>query len=114
MIFNLIVRITKNNIIISINNSLNKTICCLSGGTLAPKLKGGKKITKVAVEGITDEVIKKLKLKKCTELNVYFFGNDRQRKIVIKKIFRSKIKINTILDLTPTPHNGCRLKKKKR
>jgi ribosomal protein S11 len=63
---------------------------------------------------MADVIIKKLKLEKCVYVDIYFIGNNKRRKIIVKELYKSQIKINKMFEFTFLPHNGCRLKKQRR
>jgi small subunit ribosomal protein S11 len=111
---NLVINITPNNIVVAINTLENKTVACISSGQIVPKLKGRKKVSYVAAELIAALVVKKLKTKKCSFINIFFGGVNRKRKTMIREFLKYGIKISKIEDFTGVPHNGCRLKKQRR
>lgn len=112
--FHISIQITSNNILITLSNEIRKPIFVVSSGHLVPKLKGRKKVSTVAARLLGNLAAKKLKLKKCSLATVYVFGNLRRRKVILSEFWKMKISITEIIDLTPLPHNGCRLKKRKR
>ena len=112
--FNIALKITLNNILILVSNSAHKSVFILTGGQLVPKLKGRKKVSTVAAKLLGNLLAKKLKTKKCNIVSVYVFGNAKRRKVILAEVWKVGIKIQKIIDLTPLPHNGCRLRKIKR
>ena len=48
------------------------------------------------------------------KVNVYLKGVGPGREQAIRGLNASGLQINTITDITPIPHNGCRPKKKRR
>jgi len=109
----LTINIGIHNIICSFSYD-KKTIWNTSSGQIIPKLKGRKKISNVAIEFITIQIVKFLKFHKYSDIDIQFFGSYTKRKSIVKKIFKSKINIKKIYDFTTIPHNGCKLKKRRR
>lgn len=111
---NVLIRIfnTFNNTIINITDYSGKTIYWTSAGISG--LKGKKKSSPYSSQ-LAGEVIGK-NLLKCgiKNINILIKGLGPGRDSSIKGIFNSGIKILSISDVTPIPHNGCRPKKPKR
>lgn len=111
---NILVRIfnTFNNTIINITDYFGKTIYWTSAGISG--LKGKKKSSPYSSQ-LAGEVIGKNLLKwGFKTVNILIKGLGPGRDSSIKGIFNSGIKILSISDVTPLPHNGCRLRKPKR
>lgn len=103
---------TFNNTIINITDYLGKTIYWTSSGISG--LKGKKKSSPYSSQ-LTGEVIGKVLLKLGVKnINIFIKGLGPGRDSSIKGIFNSGVKILSISDVTPIPHNGCRLRKPKR
>ena len=60
------------------------------------------------------KINKYLKLKKIKKIKIYLHGTGLGRYNVLKNLKKKKVKVKYLLDKTPKPFNGCRLKKKKR
>ncbi|XCC45259.1 MAG: 30S ribosomal protein S11 [Candidatus Shikimatogenerans sp. Ttur] len=109
---NLYIRTTYNNIIITLTNKIGNVIMWCSSGKM--KFKGGKKNTSYAGKKICEEILNKsikLGLKK---LDILVYGIGVGKEVIIKTIYDYGIKILSIKDITPIPHNGCRPSKRRR
>lgn len=73
-----------------------------------------KKNTPYNVQLMVYKINKYLKLKKIKKIKIYLHGTGLGRYNVLKNLKKKKVKVKYLLDKTPKPFNGCRLKKKKR
>ena len=106
------VQATFNNIIISITNNNGQVISWSSAGKMG--FKGSKKNTPYAATVAAQDcgkVAHDLGLRKA---EVFIKGPGAGREAAIRTINNLGIEVNTIHDLTPIPHNGCRPPKKRR
>ena len=100
------------NIIISITNNNGQVISWSSAGKMG--FKGSKKNTPYAATVAAQDcgkVAHDLGLRKA---EVFIKGPGAGREAAIRTINNLGIEVNTIHDLTPIPHNGCRPPKKRR
>lgn len=110
----LLVRIfnTFNNTIFNITDFSGNTIYWTSAAISG--LKGKKKSSPISSQ-LAGELIGKVLLKlDCKGVNVLIKGLGPGRDSSIKGIFNSGVKILSISDVTPIPHNGCRSRKPRR
>ncbi len=106
------VQATFNNIIISITNNNGQVISWSSAGKMG--FKGSKKNTPYAATVAAQDcgkVAHDLGLRKA---EVFIKGPGAGREAAIRTINNLGIEVNTIHDLTPIPHNGCRPPKRRR
>ena len=106
------VQATFNNIIISITNNNGQVISWSSAGKMG--FKGSKKNTPYAATVAAQDcgkVAHDLGLRKA---EVFIKGPGAGREAAIRTINNLGIEVNTIHDLTPIPHSGCRPPKKRR
>lgn len=73
-----------------------------------------KKNTPYNVQLIVYKINKYIKLKKIKRLKINLNGSALGRYNILKNLQKKYIKIDSILDRTPIPFNGCRQKKMKR
>ncbi len=73
-----------------------------------------KKNTPYNVQLIVYKINKYIKLKKIERLKISLNGNGLGRFNILKNLQKKKIIIDSIIDKTPIPFNGCRVKKMKR
>ena len=116
----------KNPLILAnlyINASLKNTIISLTKhdgnllkqwSTKSLKKTRFKKNTPYNVQLIVYKINKYLYLKKIKKLKIYLKGTGLGRYNVLKNLKKKNFKVKYIIDKTPKPFNGCRLKKQKR
>lgn len=101
---------TFNNTIISITDEEGEVLG--QGSPSRVGFKGAKRstafaATKAAIE-VADRVIKKYGLK---EVRVFIKGPGAGRNAAVKGLDTAGLRITTLIDRTPIPHNGCRPRK---
>ncbi|MBI3143263.1 MAG: 30S ribosomal protein S11 [Bacteroidetes bacterium] len=106
------IKATFNNIIISITNANGDVIAWSSAGKMG--FRGSKKNTPyAALVAVTDcaKVAYDLGMRKA---DVFVKGPGSGRDSAIRTFHNSGIEIQTVYDVTPMPHNGCRPPKRRR
>lgn len=106
------VKATFNNTIVSLTKPNGDVIGQSSSGTIG--YKGTKKSTPYAAQLATEAVLKTAKDYQVQELVLKITGIGAGRNSVLRVVENSGIKILSIADVTPLPHNGCRPPKKPR
>ena len=106
------VQATFNNIIISITNNNGQVISWSSAGKMG--FKGSKKNTPYAATVAAQDCGKVAHDMGLRKAEVFIKGPGAGREAAIRTINNLGIEVNTIHDLTPIPHNGCRPPKKRR
>jgi small subunit ribosomal protein S11 len=101
-----------NNIIITLTNNVGQTISWASAGKSG--FRGSKKNTPYAAQIAATEAAKEAYDCGLRSVTVYVKGPGAGREAAIRAIDAAGIKVLTILDVTPMPHNGCRPPKKRR
>ncbi|SFV29029.1 30S ribosomal protein S11 [Thermoflavifilum thermophilum] len=101
-----------NNIIISITNKQGQVISWSSAGKMG--FRGSKKNTPYAAQLAAQDAAKAAVDAGLKKADVYVKGPGAGRESAIRAIANAGIEINTIKDVTPLPHNGCRPPKKRR
>lgn len=102
-----------NNTLITITDDLGNTLGWSSSGAVG--FKGTRKSTPFAATSAVEKVLKEVREKyNLGEVQVFVKGPGPGRDASLRAIKSSGIKISMIADLTPFPHNGPRLKKKRR
>jgi small subunit ribosomal protein S11 len=77
--------------------------------------KGTRKATPFAATSAVDKAIKKAKEEfGVNDVEIYVKGPGAGRDAALRSIRAAGVKISMIADVTPTPHNGPRPKKKRR
>jgi len=106
------VHATFNNTIVSVADTNGKILCWSSPGIVG--FKGSRKSTPFAASVAAKDAVKKAKLHGLREVEVILNGPGSGKESVVRSIRSEGLHVQGILDLTPTPHNGCRPKKKRR
>ena len=106
------VKATFNNTIVTLTKVNGDVIGQSSAGTIG--YKGTKKSTPYAAQLATEAVLKKAVDYHVQELAIKLTGIGAGRNSVLRVIENSGLKVLSIADVTPLPHNGCRPPKKPR
>jgi len=101
-----------NNIIITLTNNVGQAISWASAGKAG--FRGSKKNTPYAAQIAATDAAKEAYDCGLRSVTVYAKGPGAGREAAIRAIDAAGIKVLTILDVTPMPHNGCRPPKKRR
>jgi small subunit ribosomal protein S11 len=101
-----------NNTIITVTDQQGNTIAWTSSGSVG--FKGSRKSTPFAARLAAEEVIKNAASMGVSEIDVFIKGPGPGRESAIRAIQAKGLKIRSITDVTPVPHNGCRPPKKRR
>lgn len=106
------VKATFNNTLITITDANGDTLCHESAGTIG--FKGSRKSTPFAAQRAAENAAQKAKKMGVTEIEVQVKGPGSGRESAITALQAAGLKILSIEDVTPIPHNGCRPRKKRR
>ncbi|MAT97472.1 MAG: 30S ribosomal protein S11 [Anaerolineaceae bacterium] len=103
---------TFNNTIVTITDMGGNTIAWSSAG--ASGFKGSRKSTPYAARLAAQSAARTAQESGMQELDVIVKGPGPGREQAIRSLQASGIRVKSIRDITPVPHNGCRPKKKRR
>ena len=106
------VHATFNNTIVTVADEEGKVLCWSSPGTVG--FKGSRKSTPFAATIAAKDVVKKARLHGIREVDVFLRGPGSGKESAVRSIRTEGLAIKKIMDLTPTPYNGCRPKKRRR
>ena len=106
------VQATFNNTIVTIADLEGNTISWSSAGSLG--FRGSRKGTPFAAQQAAYEAAKKAHEAGMQQCEVRVKGPGGGRESAIRAIANAGIRISTIRDTTPIPHNGCRPPKRRR
>jgi small subunit ribosomal protein S11 len=106
------IKATFNNTVITITDTKGETICWASSGTSG--FKGSRKSTPFAGQLSAQQVADKAIKCGMKEVDVRVKGPGSGRESAITALQAAGLKIKSIEDVTPLPHNGCRPKKRRR
>lgn len=102
---------TYNNTIVTVTDEQGNVICWASAGQ---SFKGTRKSTPYAAQLTAKEAIQKAKEFGLREVDILVKGPGLGRESAIKSIAAEGVKIRSIRDITPIPHNGCRPPKRRK
>ncbi len=103
---------TFNNTIISITDRDGNVVCWASSGTAG--FKGARKGTPFAAQLAAREVANVAKEYGVRYVDVRVKGPGAGRESAIRALKSDGMEIKSIRDVTPIPHNGCRVRKRRR
>jgi|TARA_B100001173_G_C15902781_1_gene510600 small subunit ribosomal protein S11 len=103
---------TSNNTKITVTDSEGKTLVWASGGSVG--FKGSKRSTSYAAQATAEIVGEKAYKVGIRNIQVRLKGIGKGRFSVAKGLRSAGLRIQSISDVTPLPHNGCRPPKKRR
>ncbi len=101
-----------NNTIITISDQGGNTVCWSSSGAVG--FKGSRKSTPFAARLAAEQAIKTAQGMGVQEVDLIIKGPGPGRESAIRAVQAMGIKVRSIADITPVPHNGCRPPKKRR
>ena len=113
------IRATFNNTIITITDTSGDTLCWASAGSVPlgggeKKFSGARKSTPFAAQRAAQYVAYEAKKNGVVEVEVRVKGPGSGRESAITALQAAGLRIQSIEDVTPIPHNGCRPRKKRR
>ncbi len=103
---------TFNNTIISLTDQSGNVIAWSSAGTVG--FKGSRKSTPYAARVAAQQACENSQSQGMKEVDVFVKGPGPGREAAIRAIQSSGLKVRSITDVTPVPHNGVRPPKKRR
>ncbi len=106
------IQATFNNTIITITDTLGNVLCWSTSGSKG--FKGSKKGTPFAAQLAAETACKKAAEYGMRSVVVYVRGPGAGRESALRAIAHAGIRVTSIRDLTPIPHNGCRPPKRRR
>lgn len=106
------VKATFNNTMVTITDLNGETLCWASAGTAG--FKGTRKSTPFAAQRAGESAAHAAKKFGITELEVKVKGPGSGRESAVAGLQSGGLRIQSIEDTTPLPHNGCRPARKRR
>ncbi len=100
------------NTIVTITDPAGGTVCWSSAGKLG--FKGSRKGTPFAAQMAAEDAVKVALENGVRAVDVFVKGPGAGREPSVRAIANAGIKVSTIKDTTPIPHNGCRPPKRRR
>lgn len=109
---NIYIQATFNNTIVTITDLKGNAIAWASSGGMG--FKGAKKSTPFAAQAVAESALQKAASCGIREVHVYVKGPGMGRENAIRSIGNMGLRVKSIHDTTPIPHNGCRPRKTRR
>ncbi len=106
------IRATFNNTLITITDPEGDTICSGSAGCIG--FRGSRKSTPYAAQQAAQRCAGAAMRNGVREVEVKVKGPGPGRESAISALRQAGLRISSIEDVTPLPHNGCRPRKRRR
>lgn len=101
-----------NNTLVTLTDPEGNVLTTSSAGALG--FKGSRKSTAFAAQRAGEEAARRAMDQGLRTVDVFIKGPGSGREAAIRALAGSGLRVLTIRDVTPTPHNGCRPPKKRR
>jgi len=101
-----------NNTIVAIADPNGDVLCWASAGAIG--FKGSRKSTPFAAQRAAEKAADGALKMGVKEIDVRVKGPGAGRESAIRSLQARGLKVRTIEDVTPLPHNGCRPRKRRR
>ena len=106
------IQATFNNTLVTITDPQGNVLGWGNAG--AAGFKGSRKSTPYAAQMAADVAARKALEHGMQQVDVYVKGPGAGREAAIRSLQAAGLNINSIMDVTPIPHNGCRPPKRRR
>lgn len=106
------IQATFNNTIVTITDVMGNALAWASAGSLG--FKGAKKSTPYAAQMTAEAAVNRARDYGLLEVHVYLKGPGVGGESAIRALGALGLRVRSIQDVTPIPHNGCRPQKKRR
>jgi small subunit ribosomal protein S11 len=103
---------TFNNTIVTMTDPEGNVVNWCSGGMVG--FKGSRKSTPFAARQAAQRAARMAMDNGMAEVDVYVKGPGPGREAAIRSLQTAGLRVRSITDVTPIPHNGCRPPKKRR
>ncbi len=103
---------TFNNTIVTITDLQGNTVSWASAGAVG--FKGSRKSTPFAARLAMEKALKEAMDMGLREVDLIVKGPGPGRESAIRAVQATELRVNSISDITPVPHNGCRPPKRRR
>jgi small subunit ribosomal protein S11 len=106
------IKATFNNTLVTITDTEGNALCRGSGGMVG--FKGSRKSTPFAAQRAAELAARTAMRHGVREVEIKVKGPGSGRESAISAMQQAGLRISSIEDITPIPHNGCRPKKRRR
>ena len=100
------------NTIVTIADPAGNTLCWSSAGAIG--FKGSRRGTPFAAQMTAEDAAKKAMEMGVRSVDVFLKGPGAGREPAIRAIANVGLRVSSMRDVTPVPHNGCRPPKRRR
>lgn len=107
-----VIQATFNNTIVTVTDMNGNVVSWSSAGSLG--FRGAKKSTPYAAQSTAETAAQKAQSFGLEEVHVFVNGPGVGRESAIRALGQLGLRVRTIKDITPIPHNGCRPRKSRR
>ena len=101
-----------NNTIVTFTDTSGKALAWASAGQLG--FRGSKKSTPFAAQSAAAEAAKRAMEHGLSSVEVYVKGPGAGRENAVRALVGAGLRITSVADRSPIPHNGCRAPKRRR
>ena len=109
---NVYIQATFNNTIVTISDTKGNALSWASAGGLG--FRGSRKSTPFAAQMAAEQAAKAAMEHGLRQVEVFVKGPGSGREAAIRALQAAGLEVNSIKDVTPIPHNGCRPPKRRR
>ncbi len=106
------IQATFNNTIVTVTDMNGNVVSWSSAGSLG--FRGAKKSTPFAAQSTAETAVQKALGYGLQDVHVYVKGPGVGRESAIRSLGNLGLRVRSIKDITPIPHNGCRPRKSRR
>ena len=106
------IRSTFNNTIVTISDVRGNVLSWASAGAMG--FQGSRKSTPFAAQMAAEQAAKAAMEHGLKQVEVFVKGPGSGREAAIRSLQAAGLEVNSIKDVTPIPHNGCRPPKRRR
>lgn len=103
---------TFNNTIVTLTDMEGEVLAWASSGACG--FKGSRKSTPYAAQTASETAVGKAKTSGLEKVHVFIKGIGPGREQAIRGLQAGGVNVESITDVTPVPHNGCRPRKSRR
>ena len=100
------------NVIVTVTDPTGNALAWSSAGALG--FKGSRKGTPYAAQLTAEDAIKKAQEQGIKSVDIYLNGPGAGREPAVCAVGNAGVRVNSLRDITPIPHNGCRPPKRRR
>ncbi len=106
------IRAEFGNTHITFTDSNGQVLCWSSSGVLG--FKGSRKGTPFVAQAVAEDAVQRAKECGLQSISVFLKGPGTGREMALRTMAAAGLKITSLRDITPIPHNGCRPPKRRR